>query len=138
MLAAAGCTDVHPHAVSTSVERDRWDHEMGNLPENFRQLDAFLRQVIGHTSSERDNEEKGNSFFGVQGPWYTVGYHMAAVVERRCGRALLIECMKDPRLLLLTYHRLTGGDSLEPRWSGGLIDALNAAKSYAIDKGQTP
>lgn len=138
MLAAAGSPDVHPHEESTGGERELWDLEMRNLRENLGQLDVFLCEVIGHGSREKDIEERGDSFYGVQGPWYTVGYHMASSVERRCGRAVLLECMKDPRLLLLTYQRLTDGDSMEPRWSAGLIDALNAARNYAIDNGQTP
>lgn len=126
MLAAAGSIDVHPHATSADAERDLWNYEMRNLPENLGRLDRFLCQVNGHALNERIKEEKGNSFFGVQGPWYTVGYHMAASVERRCGRAVLFECMKDPRLLLLTYQCLVDGDSMEPRWSAELINALSA------------
>lgn len=38
----------------------------------------------------------GYSFFGVQGAWYTVGYRMAVIVERREGRPALVECMSDP------------------------------------------
>lgn len=138
MLAAAGSPDVHPHAVSTEAERSLWDREMRNLPENLALLDAFFCQVISHASSERDNEEQGNSFFGVQGPWYTVGYHLAASVERRCGRAVLLDCMKDPRLLLSTYQRLADSDSMAPCWSAELINALSAGRSYAIRDGLPP
>ena len=42
--------------------------------------------------------------FGVQGPWYTVGYKMAVVIERRYGRKRLIECMLDSRELLASYN----------------------------------
>ncbi len=122
MLAAACSLDVHPHATSVEADRNRWDREMRSTPENFGRLDGFLCRVLG--SNEPGVEDEGNSFFGVQGPWYTVGYHMSALVERRCGRRTLFDCMRDPRLLLLNYQRLIDSDPLQPRWSAELINAL--------------
>ena len=74
------------------------------------------------------------TFFGVQGPWYTVGWKMAVVIERRFGRAKLIECMLDPRELLVTYDRaaaeLNGaGGELLPLWSDDLLRAMGAEPS---------
>jgi hypothetical protein len=45
------------------------------------------------------------SFFGTQGPWYTVGWKMAVVIEKSYGRGKLIECMCDQRRLLTTYNQ---------------------------------
>jgi hypothetical protein len=45
------------------------------------------------------------SFFGIQGPWYTVGYKMCVMVEKRFGRAALISTVRDPRKLLVLYNR---------------------------------
>ena len=58
--------------------------------------------------------EKAASFFGEQGPWYTVGYKMAVIVEKRYGRAALIECMIDPRELLAGYNAAAA----ELNWQG--------------------
>jgi hypothetical protein len=127
MLAAAGSSQIHPHATSTKAERDLWDREMRNLSENFQRLDAFFLHVVGLVSNESETEEKGNSFFGVQGPWYTVGYHMAVSVERHYGRAVLLDCIEDTRRLLFTYQRLADSHSMAPRWSLELIHALSAS-----------
>ncbi len=46
-------------------------------------------------------------FFGdVQGAWYTVGYEMAALVERQYGRKAFNECLIDPRKLLTMYNQI--------------------------------
>ncbi len=66
----------------------------------------FLDVIDGRLKTEDEISERGFSFFGIQGPWYTVGYGMAVVIEKREGRAKLIECMSDPRRLLATYNRV--------------------------------
>jgi len=55
--------------------------------------------MAGKLAEEQQNE-KGMSFFGTQGPWYTAGWTMAVTVERVKGRAALIDCMTDMRRLL--------------------------------------
>ena len=50
-------------------------------------------------------ETKARAFYGTQGPWYTVGWKMAVVIEKTYGRRELIECMCDGRKLLRTYNR---------------------------------
>lgn len=105
MLAAAGGADVHPHAVSSPGERSRWDRDMNNFNRDLRDLEEFFLDVIdGRLAGEADVRQRAFSFFGQQGPWYTVGYRMAVVVERRYGRAALIESMLDPRQLLARYN----------------------------------
>ena len=70
-------------------------------------------QKFGQRSSSTG--QKGPDFFGVQGPWYTVGYKMAVAVEKRYGRAALIDCMRDRRLLLVRYSAVTEEmNSVEP------------------------
>jgi hypothetical protein len=65
-----------------------------------------LDVIEGRLKTEDEISERAYSFFGIQGPWYTVGYKMAVVIEKREGRAELIECMSDPRRLLATYDRI--------------------------------
>jgi hypothetical protein len=106
MLAAAGSPDIDPHAASTPEEHARWDHDMANYNQDLRTLDQFFRDIIAGKFRSKDAiDEKAFTFFGAQGPWYTVGYKMAVTIERQYGRAKLIDCMVDPRELLVTYNQ---------------------------------
>lgn len=105
MLAAAGGPDVHPHAVSNAEDRARWDKDVANFNSDLRKVEAFFNEILQGKLSEDEMQQKAYSFFGVQGPWYTVGWKMAVLIEKTYGRAKLIECMCDQRLLLATYNR---------------------------------
>jgi hypothetical protein len=105
MLAAAGGPDVHPHAVSSAEDRARWDKDVSNFNSDLQKVDMFFTEVLQGKLTERQIQEKGFSFFGIQGPWYTVGWKMAVLIEKTYGRAKLIECMCDQRALLATYNR---------------------------------
>lgn len=131
MLAAAGGPDVHPHAVSPPAERARWDKDMLNFNTDLRALEGFFLDIIARRLSTPDTiAAVGMTFFGTQGPWYTVGYRMAVVIEQRFGRKELIRCMTDPRRLLSRYdsaaigiNRSRGKDTLT-LWSAQLLGAL--------------
>ncbi|HEX2982476.1 MAG TPA: DUF5700 domain-containing putative Zn-dependent protease [Ignavibacteriales bacterium] len=105
MLAAAGGPDVHPHAVSPADERERWDNDMKNFNSDLKKVEEFFLDIL-HERLKTENEinEKGFSFFGIQGPWYTVGWKMSAVIEKTFGKAVLLNCMCDMRTLLKTYN----------------------------------
>jgi hypothetical protein len=105
MLAAAGGPDVHPHAVSSAEDRARWDRDVANFNEDLKKIEAFFIDVLQGKLTEEQAREKGFSFFGTQGPWYTVGWRMATSIEKVYGRAKLIQCMCDQRMLLSTYNR---------------------------------
>lgn len=107
MLAAAGGPDVDPHAASSSQERARWEHDLANFNQDLGSLQQFFLDVIDHKLAGKDKiDEKAYTFFGdAQGPWYTVGYKMAVIVEKQFGRKILIECMLDPRELLARYNQ---------------------------------
>jgi hypothetical protein len=130
MLAAAGGADVHPHATSRASDRSRWDQDMTHFNRDLGDVEKFFLDIVaGRLKTEAQIDEKGSSFFGIQGPWYTVGYKMAAMVEKQLGRAELIACMKDLRLLLLDYNKLAAeakrrGESELALWSPELIKAL--------------
>ena len=130
MLAAAGGPDVHPHAVSAEEERRRWDQDVARFNEDLGKLDAFFLDIIaGRFPSEDSVRNVAVTFYGIQGPWYTVGWRMAAEIERQLGRPELIQCLPDPRRLLLSYnraarlHRQSAGDTLAT-WSPALVAAL--------------
>jgi len=130
MLAAAGGPDVHPRHVDGAAERDRWDRNMAKVDRDLKTIENFLLDIVnGHLTPEQ-SERMAMDFFRRQGPWYTVGWRMAATVEETYGRVLLIECMPDPRLLLLCYNSavaLAADNSRgkEPAiWSAELMSAL--------------
>jgi hypothetical protein len=134
MLAAAGSPEVHPHAMSLPEDRARWDRDMANFNRDVGSLQVFFLDILsGKLKTKEEVDGKGYSFFGVQGPWYTVGYKMAVTVEHRYGRAVLVDCMLDPRQLLVRYNaaaaELNGKhkDQLA-LWSPELLAKVGAVK----------
>jgi hypothetical protein len=130
MLAASGGPDTHPHAVSPASDRIRWDRDVARFNQDLRTLEVFFRDVISRRLANLDTvRTRAAAFYGVQGPWYTVGWKMAVLIERRFGRAELIRCMTDPRRLLQRYnaaaadHNRTRADTVA-QWSPELVAAL--------------
>ena len=105
MLAAAGGPDIHPHAVSDPAERARWDKDVANFDNDLIKLDVFFNDIMDGKLTEDEIDKTAFSFFGTQGPWYTVGWKMAVLIEKTYGRDKLIECMCDQRLLLPTFNQ---------------------------------
>lgn len=131
VLAAAGGPDIHPHATSQPGDRARWDRDMANFNGDLKTVEAFFLDVIHRKlKTKEDINVKAFSFFGeTQGPWYTVGYRMAVVIEKRFGRATLVACMTDLRKLLPTYNRAamernSKGVAPLALWSQELVDAV--------------
>lgn len=130
MLAAAGGPGVHPHAVSRPAERARWDNDMRNFSTDLKNVDRFFLDILEGKLTPGQIQETAESFFGVQGPWYTVGWRMAVTIEDRYGRNALIGCICDPRLLLSTYNKAAADDAGDPGkppalWSLALISQLS-------------
>ena len=105
MLAAAGGADVHPHQFSSAEDRTRWDKDVANFNNDLQTVEKFFLDLAEGKLSEKEENEKAFSFFGVQGPWYTVGWQMAIVIEKTLGRDKLIDVMCDQRELLPTYNK---------------------------------
>ena len=131
MLAAAGGTDIHPHQVSKPEDRARWDHDMANFNTDLKKVEAFFLDILNHKlTTEAEIRQMGFTFFGIQGPWYTVGWKMDVLIEKTYGRARLIECLCDTRKLLPTYNLAAEAynrTAAEPLalWSTPLIEALD-------------
>jgi hypothetical protein len=132
MLAAAGGPDVDPHAASSPEEHARWNHDMANFDSDLQAVNAFFLDVLhGKFANQDAIEEKASSFYGAQGPWYTVGYKMAVMVEKRFGRQALIETMLDPRRLLVLYNQAAeeqnrAGKTQLPKWSEEVLEKVQA------------
>ena len=105
MVAAAGGPDTHPHAVSSQEERARWDKDMANFNDDLKKVEKFFLDVMANRLTEDEIQQIGSSFFGIQGPWYTVGWKMSVTIEKIYGRRKLIECFCDQRKLLSTYNK---------------------------------
>ena len=129
MLAAAGGPDVHPHAVSGADERARWDKDIANYDADLKKVEQFFLDILGNKLTEDQIQKTAYSFFGVEGPWYTVGWKMSVVIEKTFGRARLIECFCDQRKLLATYNEAAAKHNRSsekplPVWSKSVVDAL--------------
>ena len=131
MLAAAGGPNVHPHAVSEAKDRARWDQDVANFNEDLKKVEKFFLDVLANRLTEDEISKTVSSFFGVQGPWYTVGWKMCFVIEQEFGRQALIDAMCDQRKLLPLYNR-AAANYREPGakplalWSEELIKAVAA------------
>lgn len=133
MLAAAGGPDVDPQLNSPPEQRERWSRDMANYDHDLRAVDTFFLDALnGKFADQQAIEEKASSFFGdAQGPWYTVGYKMAVIVEKRFGRQALIETMLDPRHLLVLYNQAASeqnraGNGPLPLWSEEVLQQVKA------------
>ena len=133
MLAAAGSADVHPHRFSPVKDRERWDRDSANFNQDLRSVDQFFLDIIHSRLPTKDAiTARAMEFFGTQGPWYTVGYRMAATIEKQLGRSALIACEDDPRKLLATWNQLasqhnkTSSNDLWATWSSELLMAVQA------------
>ena len=126
MLEAAGSPDVHPHAVSPPEDRARWDHDLANAGPDLQRVEGFLVAILDRRLTDPDSiGAAGMAFFGVQGPWYTVGWLMASTIERARGRTALVQSLCDPALLLRRYNSVA---ATGPRWSDSLLTRLEAAQ----------
>ena len=133
MLAAAGGPDDHPHRYSSAADRARWDHDMTNFNSDLRKVEKFYLDIINDKLGDEEINKVGFSFFGVQGPWYTVGWKMAVVIEKQYGRARLVECMCDRRQLLRTYNEAAteyNRTAREPLvfWSATVVEATSLTR----------
>jgi hypothetical protein len=70
--------------------RQRWDRDVSNAPAQMEELSGFIASVLNGRITTADSvTHRGDSYFGVQGPWYTVGWLMASTVERELGKPAL-------------------------------------------------
>jgi len=132
MLAAAGGPGVHPHSVSSAVDRARWDRDVANFDNDLRTVEKFFLDVLANRLSEEQINATVGTFFGEQGAWYTVGWKMCVVIEKAFGRRTLIEVMCDQRKLLPAYNRAAARFNRNarkplPLWSTSLIATVNNA-----------
>ena len=104
-LAAAGSADVHPWADFSESYRFVWDLEAKRFPANLDALNQFfLDTVHGNLLNDAVSHEARIFFRFGGGPWYTVGYRMAVIIERELGRTALLATYVDPRQFVARYN----------------------------------
>jgi len=121
--AAGGGLHGHPYANAKPDVRAAWASGVADFAGRFAQLDQFFSDIAAGKLKDGDADKRGFEFFGLVGPWYTVGWRMAGVIEEELGREALIDAFCDSRTLMATYNRAAGahekrtGERL-PRWRG--------------------
>jgi hypothetical protein len=102
---------------------------MKNFNKDLKTLERFFLDILDGRLKANEIQKTAFSFFGIQGPWYTVGWKMAVTIEKRFGRFKLIECIRDPGMLLSTYNHAASeynrsrGGSLAV-WSPTLVERI--------------
>ena len=133
VLAAAGGPDVHPHASSDSADRARWDRDYQQVAADFPRVEAFFLDILAGRLAQPDEvRRRAMTFFGdAQGPWYTIGYSMAATIERMDGLEALVISLCNGRELLRRYNAAAVRTNARPSasarlpiWSEELIAGL--------------
>jgi putative zinc-dependent peptidase DUF5700 len=134
VLAAAGSPDIHPHATSGPKEWLVWERDVARFNADLPRIEAFFGDVLAGRVS---GDEETKRFFGFinagdvpQGAFYTVGWKMAAMIERARGREALVKLVCDPRALLAAYNEIAAA---HPRsdgaglalWSPEFLTALS-------------
>jgi Putative zinc dependent peptidase (DUF5700) len=127
VLAGAGGPDVNPATVVGTAASAEWKDESATFAPRMAQLAEFFRGILSGRLAGDAVRDAGMTFFGNQGPWYTVGWRMAVTIERRFGRPRLIGCIADNRTFLATYNAAAEGTAL-PRWSADLAGAFASTR----------
>jgi hypothetical protein len=129
VLAAAGSPDVHPHENSPSSERAVWDRDFRNVATDMTRLEQFFTDLMNGAMKEDEQNARGYAFVASdsvpQGPFYTVGYHMARTVEAHLGRARLVASLCDPVMFIRDYNQIAEKHKL-PMWSRAFIEKLSS------------
>jgi hypothetical protein len=132
MLAAAGA-ERHPHWMDDADTRARWDGDMMNFNADLPAVQQAMEEILdGKLKTPAEIQARAAPFWGdAQGAWYTVGYEMAVLVERRFGRKAFNDCLLDPRKLLALYNQVAAEANAKGAklalWSPAFLARLEAA-----------
>jgi hypothetical protein len=98
--------------------------------EDLEKVERFFLDVLeGRLETEEQINKVAFSFFGIQGPWYTVGWKMAVTIEEELGRSRLLAVVCDSAGLLATYNEAAARhnrstDQPLALWTPSLIDVI--------------
>ncbi|HLJ75229.1 MAG TPA: DUF5700 domain-containing putative Zn-dependent protease [Thermoanaerobaculia bacterium] len=119
-LAAGGDRD--PERMMKPDVEAAFKEGLRDYNKHFREVEKFFLDIVDGRLTGDAIRDRGFQFFGLVGPWYTVGWKMAVTIEQKRGRRALIDAMCDPRTLFATYNKAAGPDL--PKWDERLIKAV--------------
>jgi hypothetical protein len=136
MLAAAGSPSVNPHATDDDTIQTRWDRDVAHAPADIDELSRFFASVLdGRITSADSVQHQATTYFGVQGPWYTVGWLMASTIEKELGRDALVGSLCEPTQFIALYddaaRRANARGATLPVWSPDLVNRLASLRIAA-------
>lgn len=107
-----------------------WNKQIKLRDENFAIAQTFLRSVARGELDADAQQKQGMELFGILGPWYTIGWHMATTIEQELGHDVLLRATCDQRLLLPTYNdaakkRMARTHESLPLWDDELVHAFS-------------
>lgn len=124
---AAATDRNNPVGPSSPAVREAWADGMKNLPRDFASLEEFFQRTCEAKLTPKQAQEEASKFYGLQGPWYTVGYVLATTIEDQMGRKVLIDCYTNPRKLFATYNKAAKqANKGLPVWSPKTLHDLGA------------
>ena len=105
--------------LSFHIVRETWAWNMSQVAGHFEVIDALIQDVAsGRVTSPDSVMARAVTFFGDQGPWYTVGWVMGSTIEKALGRDQLVTRLCDPAALIRVYQKIIAErDQSGPKWS---------------------
>ena len=134
-LATAGGPLTHPHFYSTPDEWAVWERDVANVDDDHARIETFFLRVLDGRIPAAERTGTVFSFIASpdvpQGPAYTLGWKMAALIERTLGRERLVDAICDPREFLTLYNEASAltpaADATRlPVWSEEFLARLYA------------
>ena len=108
-----------------------WRDEMAKYDENFAALQSFFLDIANKKLTGDAARKRAFEFFGLLGPWYSVGYKMAATIEQAFGRDAVIAAFCDQRTLMPTYNRAVDKLGVKmPKWDTRLTTLFSETPAH--------
>lgn len=132
-LAAADGPRADAEFFQTKDVQKGWSEGLAHYDANFREVQQFFLDVLDRRLEGDAVPKRGFEFFGLVGPWYTVGWKMAVTIEEVYGRDAVIDAFCDQRQLFRVYnaaaaeHAKRTGEVL-PQWDQRLVGAFESTK----------
>jgi hypothetical protein len=134
VLAAAGGPNAPPEGAQTPEVQAAFEQGLAEYDANFHTLERFYLDILDARLTGDAADKRGFEFFGLVGPWYTVGWKLATTIETTLGRDALLGAFCDQRTLFAVYNRAAAiheqrtGEKL-PRWNERLVRAFTTPSS---------
>ena len=108
-----------------------WRGEMAKYDQNFHEVESFFLDIADGKLKGDAIDKRAFDFFGIVGPWYTVGYKMAVTIEQAFGREAVINAFCDQRTLMSTYNRAVDKTGAKlPKWDERLTRLFSETRAH--------